>query len=294
MITILTKDEAIAQLKVQGWEVMDCDTEVPFFDVPVPCGTPKALDDIPARAMMVPHDFDSVLGSLFTRVSGDSMEDAGIHDGDIVRVVTGQKICDGDILLVKVDGETTAKAFCIDSDGQPWLLPKNDAYTGFPLTEDQDVRVTGVVKDVLNHVQSVSYRECLGLIEEAKKRRHMPMEFTPQQTSRVIASMASKIEVARHWFGVYRIFADQGAVGDEDFDTFCQMVAGVVPQHEHLPVSSELPRLNIDCFKKPFSEWSVEKAPVKGKRYVCYYTVALQTEKMLNDICKKAMKRRDF
>ena len=122
----------------------------------------------------------------------------------------------------------------------------------------------------------------------------MPMEFTPQQTSRAIASMASKIEVARHWFGVYRIFADQGAVGDEDFDTFCQMVAGVVPQHEHLPVSSELPRLNIDCFKKPFSEWSVEKAPVKGKRYVCYYTVALQTEKMLNDICKKALKRRDF
>jgi SOS-response transcriptional repressor LexA len=45
------------------------------------------------------------------KVMGDSMKDAGITDGDSVKVVTNNRFHDGDIVLVMVDGDITLKCY---------------------------------------------------------------------------------------------------------------------------------------------------------------------------------------
>ncbi len=67
-------------------------------------------------------------GTLFLlEVSGDSMIDAAICDGDFV-VIRQQPTADnGDIVAAMIDGEATVKTFQ-RRDGHAWLLPHNDNY----------------------------------------------------------------------------------------------------------------------------------------------------------------------
>ncbi len=67
-------------------------------------------------------------GTLFLlEVSGDSMIDAAICDGDYVVIRQEQTAANGDIVAAMIDGEATVKTFQ-RKDGQVWLLPHNDAY----------------------------------------------------------------------------------------------------------------------------------------------------------------------
>lgn len=67
-------------------------------------------------------------GQLFLlKVTGDSMVDAAICDGDWV-VVRQQPVAEnGDVVAAMLDGEATVKTFK-RRDGHVWLLPHNAAY----------------------------------------------------------------------------------------------------------------------------------------------------------------------
>ena len=79
------------------------------------------------------------------RVRGDSMIDAGILDGDKV-VVRQQSFADnGTIVVALIGEEATVKRFKT-IDGQPWLLPENEAYE--PIDAREAV-ILGKVKMVL-------------------------------------------------------------------------------------------------------------------------------------------------
>jgi repressor LexA len=88
-------------------------------------------------------------GTLFLlRVSGDSMVDAAICDGDWV-VVRQQPVADpGDIVAALLDGEATVKTFR-RRDGHAWLMPQNAAYDPIPA---DDATVLGRVVSVLRRV----------------------------------------------------------------------------------------------------------------------------------------------
>jgi repressor LexA len=72
-------------------------------------------------------------GTLFLlRVTGDSMVDAAICDGDWV-VVRQQPVANnGEIVAAMIEGEATVKAFKRSPDGHVWLLPRNPAYDPIP------------------------------------------------------------------------------------------------------------------------------------------------------------------
>jgi repressor LexA len=88
-------------------------------------------------------------GQLFLlRVSGDSMIEAAICDGDWV-VVRQQPVADnGDIVAAMIEGEATVKTFK-RRDGHVWLMPHNPAYD--PIDGDQ-ATVLGRVVAVLRRV----------------------------------------------------------------------------------------------------------------------------------------------
>jgi repressor LexA len=65
------------------------------------------------------------------KVSGDSMIEAAIADGDWV-VVRQQPVAEqGDIVAAMIDGEATVKTFK-RKDGHIWLMPANPAYEPIP------------------------------------------------------------------------------------------------------------------------------------------------------------------
>jgi repressor LexA len=88
-------------------------------------------------------------GTLFLlQVSGDSMVDAAICDGDWV-VVRQQPVADnGDIVAAMIEGEATVKTFK-RRDGHVWLMPHNPAYDPIPGDEATILgRVTAVLRRV--------------------------------------------------------------------------------------------------------------------------------------------------
>ncbi len=67
-------------------------------------------------------------GTLFLlEVSGDSMIEAAICDGDYVVIRQQSTAVNGDVVAAMIDGEATVKTFQ-RKDGQVWLLPHNAAY----------------------------------------------------------------------------------------------------------------------------------------------------------------------
>ncbi|RYE79716.1 MAG: transcriptional repressor LexA [Myxococcales bacterium] len=67
-------------------------------------------------------------GTLFLlEVSGDSMIDAAICNGDYVVIRQQPTAENGEIVAAMIDGEATVKTFQ-KKNGQVWLLPHNDAY----------------------------------------------------------------------------------------------------------------------------------------------------------------------
>lgn len=88
-------------------------------------------------------------GDLFMlKVSGESMIDAAICDGDWVVVRTQATAENGDIVAAMLDGEATVKAFR-QRDGHTWLLPRNSAFE--PILGDH-ATVLGKVVAVLRAI----------------------------------------------------------------------------------------------------------------------------------------------
>ena len=70
--------------------------------------------------------------TFYARVSGDSMHDAGLFDGDII--------------IAAVDGEFTVKEFRRDDDNKGgWLIPHNPAFQPIRVTAENNFSVWGVV-----------------------------------------------------------------------------------------------------------------------------------------------------
>ena len=88
-------------------------------------------------------------GELFMlRVSGDSMIDAAICDGDWVVVRSQATAENGEIVAALLDNEATVKTLK-RSDGHVWLMPHNPAYA--PILGD-DATIMGKIVSLLRKV----------------------------------------------------------------------------------------------------------------------------------------------
>ena len=82
------------------------------------------------------------------RVSGDSMKDAGILDGDVVSVHRQDTALDGEIVVALVGDEATVKRFFKESD-HIRLQPENEALEAI---RTPDVQILGRVVGVCRRV----------------------------------------------------------------------------------------------------------------------------------------------
>lgn len=271
--------EIFKDLEEQGWEPQLCDTSVSYFENAVICGYPADVGDLICGMELYPKDFFDNENEFMATARGNSMKDADIEDGDRVKVRATRSFQDGDILLLIIDGEYTLKSFCRDEEGRPWLVPQNPAYKAFPLNEGQNVRVRGVVTEVIKQSPRVTYRSCMKEINRAKMSE--PKEIPQLRVSQTIREIAPLIESRRQWYAVFRTMADLDIVREDDYDTFINMITTELPQHKCLPTRAEMLRIAVQSFAKPVVLWQTGNAPVKGKRYSEYLKIAKMTKELL-------------
>lgn len=122
--------------------------ELPLFVSLVPCGFPSPAQDyveqrIDLNKLLVPHPS----ATYFIRVSGDSMIEGGIHDGDMLVVDSALKAEHGDIIVAALSGEFTVKQLML----RPYLhlSPMNAAHAIIPIPDVDQFEIFGVVKHVI-------------------------------------------------------------------------------------------------------------------------------------------------
>ena len=123
--------------------------ERPLFDEGVSAGFPSPAQDFSEHSI----DLNLALlknpaSTFFSRVSGDSMKDLGINDGDLLVIDKSLEPVDGKIAVCFIDGEFTLKKIKIEKDFC-WLVPANKNYEPIKVTEDNDFIVWGVVTFVI-------------------------------------------------------------------------------------------------------------------------------------------------
>jgi len=86
------------------------------------------------------------------RVSGDSMRDEGIFDGDLIGVHRTRDARNGQIVVARIDEEITVKQLSMRPD-RLRLLPRNPDYEPIEVRTDQDFAIEGLYCGLLrpNH-----------------------------------------------------------------------------------------------------------------------------------------------
>ncbi len=115
--------------------------KVPIYGE-VAAGSPREAHQIDFGELLVPAAISSH-PTFCLRVTGDSMVDAGIIEGDFLVVEKGAKIANGDIVVALVEGETTVKRFYRRSDGV-YLVPENKRFKEMKVSE-QRLEIQGKV-----------------------------------------------------------------------------------------------------------------------------------------------------
>ena len=120
-------------------------SSLPLFQSSVQAGFPSpATDHIEKFLDLNEHLIEKPAATFFVRVSGDSMKDAGIHNGDLIIVDRSKTPANNSIVLAIVDGEFTVKRLNKKGD-QIQLCPENKNYSPIIIKEGMDFEVWGVV-----------------------------------------------------------------------------------------------------------------------------------------------------
>lgn len=276
-IIYITMKKTIDFMKVDELDARLCDTPVPFLDLKVKCGLPSILGD-PSydEYSMLPYDLVGRNPVCIVVADGKSMLDAGIESGDRLLVQSTHYAQDGDIVVARIDGEYTVKAYMCDGQGRQWLVPYNDAFSPILLKEDMEPAIHGKVLSVIKTMGRMPHREMMRKIScFAEPDREVPQERKAVRTmEQIIAEVAPMVTCRRHWYAAYRAMVDTGMLKNGMCDQFIETVARAVPEHKHLPNKDALQRMAVGCFCKPVDEWEADKAPVSASRFEKYVRIA--------------------
>ena len=122
----------------------------PLYASGVSAGFPSPADDYLEGALdLNAHLVREPTATFFVRARGDSMIDAGIHDGDLLVVDRSVEATDGKVVIVSVNGELTVKRLH-RAKGKSWLLPENPDYPPIALNEEDETHLWGVVTNVIH------------------------------------------------------------------------------------------------------------------------------------------------
>ena len=118
-----------------------------LFSSVVKAGFASVAEDYVERRVSLDEDFNINNPSTFMfTVSGDSMIDLGIFDGDKVIIRKTNTANNGDIVIAFIDGGYTLKTYR-NKNGKVWLEPANSNYPN--LYPKEQLVIFGVAQGVV-------------------------------------------------------------------------------------------------------------------------------------------------
>lgn len=120
--------------------------------VAVAAGFPSpAQDYFDGRVDLNTHLIKDITSTFIVRVTGNSMEGAGISDGDELIVNRALEPKDGSVVIAVLDGELTIKRLRITSTGVV-LQAENPKYPDIRVSALSELTIWGVATRCLHHV----------------------------------------------------------------------------------------------------------------------------------------------
>ena len=114
----------------------------------IKAGFPSPADDYLRDSLDFNRDLiKNPEATFYGRVSGDSMRDAGINEGDIAVIDISLQPTDGDVIVAYVNEEFTIKYLDLThkEEGYIELRPANPDYSPIRIDSTDNFRVWGVV-----------------------------------------------------------------------------------------------------------------------------------------------------
>ena len=118
----------------------------------ISAGFPSPADDF--KEIRISLDRELVKNpeaTFYAKVSGDSMIEAGLNDGDLIVIDRSLDPKNGKIAICLVDGEFTVKRLKRDKN-KFYLMPENKKYKPIELNEGNELIIWGVVEYVIKKV----------------------------------------------------------------------------------------------------------------------------------------------
>jgi hypothetical protein len=257
---LMSAEESMAWLDSKGFSYKLCDVPIPIMTGRVNCGAPLSIDDEMIEGYYyLPKSAVGLHPHVELCAQGESMIDADIHDGDLLRLELGAWPHDGDMVVAEIDGEYTAKVYFTDEDGRHWLCPMNKRFQPILLTESMNVRVSGVVRTIVKQVVRRSYGECQSIVKRMQEQRQQ-QDSLQERVRKAVADGSHLFWAASAWAVVYGVVRDchgyEGSVIDFErkaialdlpptFDHCCSVgkVQRTISNHPYM-------RLHIDKWKE--------------------------------------------
>lgn len=118
---------------------------LPYADHGIQAGFPSPAQDYISESIDLNHEIvKHPAATFYGRVSGDSMVNEGIEEGDLLVIDRSLQPEDGDLAVCCVDGEFTLKRIKIEPE-RVWLIPANESFDPIMVTPDSQFTVWGVV-----------------------------------------------------------------------------------------------------------------------------------------------------
>jgi DNA polymerase V len=118
----------------------------------ISAGFPSPADDFKELRISIDQEVvKNEEATFYARVSGQSMQGAGLDDGDLLVIDRSQEPENSAIAVCFIDGEFTVKRLKVEKDCI-YLMPENPRYQPIKVTEENQLQIWGVVTYVIKKV----------------------------------------------------------------------------------------------------------------------------------------------
>ena len=115
----------------------------------ISAGFPSPADDFKESKISIDQEVvKNESATFYARVVGQSMQGAGLDDGDLIVIDRSQEPGNGKIAVCYVDGEFTVKRLKVENECI-YLMPENKKYKALKVTEENQLIIWGVVPYVI-------------------------------------------------------------------------------------------------------------------------------------------------
>lgn len=118
----------------------------------ISAGFPSPAEDFKELKISIDQEVvKNESATFFARVDGESMQGAGLDDGDLLVIDRSKEPENGKIAVCFIDGEFTVKRLKV-KDNCIYLMPENSKYKPLKVTSENQLIIWGIVTYVVKKV----------------------------------------------------------------------------------------------------------------------------------------------